>query len=202
MFGGTDTTVTTLQWAMAELVRTPRVLARAQEEVRRVAAGKSYVDEEDLPRLSYLQAIVKEILRLHPAAPLMLPHECQQSCKVAGYDVPAGTRIYINAWSIGRDANLWDKPDEFRPERFEGSSVNYQGQCFELVPFGSGRRICPGILMAEWVIWLTLANLLHGFDWALPAGVRREDLDMSEVFGLVVSKKEPLVLMATPAKLL
>ncbi|KAG6512550.1 cytochrome P450 71A1-like [Zingiber officinale] len=202
MFGGTDTTVTTLQWAMAELVRTPRVLARAQEEVRRVAAGKSYVDEEDLPRLSYLQAIVKEILRLHPAAPLMLPHECQQSCKVAGYDVPAGTRIYINAWSIGRDANLWDKPDEFRPERFEGSSVDYQGQCFELVPFGSGRRICPGILMAEWVIWLTLANLLHGFDWALPAGVRREDLDMSEVFGLVVSKKEPLVLMATPAKLL
>ncbi|KAG6512552.1 hypothetical protein ZIOFF_030677 [Zingiber officinale] len=202
MFGATDTVATTMEWAMAELVRTPRVLARAQEEVRRVAAGKSYVDEGDLLRLSYLHAVVKEILRLHPVAPLMLPHECQQHCKVGGYDVAAGTRIYVNAWSIGRDADAWDKPEEFRPERFEGSSVDYLGQCFELVPFGSGRRICPGISLAQSVMWLTLANLLHSFDWTLPEGVGREDLDMSEVFGLVVSKKEPLVLMTTPAKLL
>ncbi|XP_042380933.1 cytochrome P450 71A1-like [Zingiber officinale] len=202
MFGATGTTAATMGWAMAELLRTPRALARVQEEVRRVAAGKSYVDEGDLQRLSYLHAVVKEILRLHPVSPLLLPHECQQHCKVAGYDVAAGTRIYINAWSIGRDADAWDKPEEFRPERFEGSSVDYLGQCFELVPFGSGRRICPGISMSESVMWLTLANLLHGFDWALPAGVRREDLDMSEVFGLVASKKEPLVLIATPAKLL
>ncbi|KAG6512551.1 cytochrome P450 71A1-like [Zingiber officinale] len=200
MFGGTDTTVATMEWTMAELVRTPRALARAQEEVRRVAAGKSYVYEGDLQRLSYLHAVVKEILRLHPVVPLLLPRECQQHCKVGGYDVAAGTRIYINAWSIGRDADAWDKPEEFRPERFEGNSVDYLGQCFELVPFGSGRRICPGISMAESLMWLTLANLLHGFDWALPEGVRREDLDMSEVFGLVASKKEPLVLMATPAK--
>ncbi|KAG6515252.1 cytochrome P450 71A9-like [Zingiber officinale] len=201
MFGATDTMAATMEWAMAELVRTPRVLARAQEEVRRVVAGKSYVDEGDLLRLSYLHTVVKEILRLHPVAPLM-PHECQQHCKVGGYDVAAGTRIYINAWSIGRDADAWDKPEEFRPERFEGSSVDYLGQCFELVPFGSGRRICPGISLAQSVMWLTLANLLHSFDWTLPEGVRREDLDMSEVFGLVVSKKEPLVLMTTPAKLL
>ncbi|XP_074588691.1 cytochrome P450 71A9-like [Curcuma longa] len=202
MFGGTGTMAATMEWAVAELVRTPRALARAQDEVRRVAAGKSYVDEGDLQRLTYLHAVVKEILRLHPVAPLMLPHECQQHCKIAGYDVAAGTRIYINAWSIGHDSDAWDNPEEFWPERFEGSSVDYLGQCFELLPFGSGRRICPGISMAESVMWLTLANLLHGFDWALPAGVRREDLDMSEVFGLVVTKKEPLVLMATPAKLL
>ncbi|KAG6515256.1 cytochrome P450 71A9-like [Zingiber officinale] len=202
LFGGTDAMAEAMVWAMAELARTPRALARAQEEVRRVAAGKLHVDEGDLERLSYLHAVVKEIFRLHPVAALLLPRECQQRCRVAGYDVAAGTRVYINVWSIGRDAGTWDKLEEFRPERFEGSPIDYLGQHFELVPFGSGRRICMGIPMAEAVVELTLANLLHGFDWALPMGVRRQEVDMGEVFGIVVRKKEPLVLVATPAKLL
>ncbi|KAL6874094.1 hypothetical protein ACP4OV_014176 [Aristida adscensionis] len=202
---GSETTATTLQWAMAELIRHPAALRRAQDEVRRVLAGRSGVPEDALPELRYLHLVLKETLRLHAAVPLLLPRECQEETRgVLGcYDVPRGAMVLVNAWAIGRDAASWG-PDaeEFRPERFEdggggAAAVDFRGTDFEFLPFGAGRRICPGIALGLAVMELGLASLLFHFDWELPGGAAPGELDMTEALGITARRKSDLWLHAT-----
>ena len=177
-------------------MRHPAALRKAQAEVRRVLAGQNSVPEDALPKMHYLQLVIKETLRLHAAVPLLLPRECQEETRgVLGYDVPRG-----QAWAIGRDAASWG-PDEFRPERFEDggarAEVDFRGTDFEFVPFGAGRRICPGIALDLAVMELGLASLLFHFDWALPGGAAPEELDMAEGLGITARRKNNLWLQAT-----
>ncbi|KAM7481564.1 hypothetical protein LguiB_006147 [Lonicera macranthoides] len=195
---GTDTTYTVLDWAMAELLKHPEIMIKLQNKVRQIAKGKSSVTEDDLEKMQYLKLVIKETLRLHVPAPLLIPRESTEDAKILGYDVKVGTQVIINAWAIGRDSLVWEDPEEFRPERFLNSSTDFKGIHFEFIPFGAGRRGCPGVLFALVVIELALANLLYSFDIALPDGQRAEDLDMTETSGITVHKKSPILVVATP----
>jgi len=194
----TETSSQTLEWAMAELVANPRVMAKLQDEIARVAtADQPAIAEPDLNRLEYLKAVFKEVLRLHAPAPLLVPHESTTPAVVQGYEIPAKTAIFINAWAIGRDPAAWDAPEEFRPERFVGGGppADFRGTEYQLIPFGAARRICPGINFALPVLELALASLLRHFDWELPGGMRPADLDMGEAPGLTTPRRVPLVLV-------
>ncbi|CAN6226492.1 unnamed protein product [Urochloa humidicola] len=198
IFGGSsETSATTLQWIMAELMRNPRVMRKAQDEVRRVLSGLEIVTEESLAELRYLPLVIKEALRLHPPAPLLIPRECRSPCQVLGFDVPAGVMVLVNAWAIGRDPMHWDAPEEFMPERFEGSGVDFKGTDFEFIPFGAGRRMCPGIGFGLANMELALACLLYHFDWELPDGVVPGELDMTERLGITTRRRSDLVLVPT-----
>ncbi|KAG0523869.1 hypothetical protein BDA96_07G160200 [Sorghum bicolor] len=198
--GGSESTAVTVEWAMSELLRNPSVLAMAAEELDRVVGRGRWVTEKDVAHdLPYLQAVIKETMRVHPVAPLLPPHVAREDASIAGYDIPKGTHVLINVWTIGRDPAVWDAPEEFRPERFVGSKVDVKGQDFELLPFGSGRRMCPGYNLGLKEIQLSLANLLHGFTWRLPEGmVKEEDLSMDELFGLSTTRKFPLEVIVQP----
>ncbi|KAJ4767486.1 Cytochrome P450 family 71 protein [Rhynchospora pubera] len=193
--GGTDTTTTTIEWAMTELIKHPNVMAKVQAEIRHAANEKIKFDENDLVNLNYLKLVIKETLRLHPPVPLLLPRQCKETCQLLGYSIPAGARVVINAWALGRDPNCWNNADEFIPERFEGSSVDFKGNNFEFVPFGAGRRSCPGMEFGMAVIEVALARLLLHFDWKLPDGVTPSEVDMMEQFGAVCHKKNRLSLI-------
>ncbi|CAO2177279.1 unnamed protein product [Urochloa humidicola] len=197
--GGTETTSNTVEWAMAELMRAPPLLAKVREELDAVVGRDALVEEAHLPHLPYLHAVIKETLRLHPALPLMVPHCPDADATVAGYRVPAGSRVFVNVWAIMRDPAAWKDPEEFMPERFmpgggEGRKLDFTGGEMEYLPFGSGRRICAGIAMADRMTAYSLAMLLQAFDWELPAGAR---LDMEERFGIVMKKNTPLVAVPT-----
>ncbi|CAN6200195.1 unnamed protein product [Urochloa humidicola] len=199
IFGGSsETSATTLQWIMAELMRNPRVMRKAQDEVRRVLAGEEKIITEDsLNKLHYLPLVIKEALRLHPPAPLLIPRECRSPCQVLGFDVPAGVMVLVNAWAIGRDPTHWDAPEEFVPERFEGSDVDFKGTDFEFIPFGAGRRMCPGIGFGLANMELALACLLYHFDWELPDGMVPGELDMTERLGITTRRRSDLLLVPT-----
>ncbi|WCJ38584.1 Cytochrome P450 71B10 [Euphorbia peplus] len=194
---GTDTSSTTLNWAMAELVRNPRVLEKAQDEVRDHVGNKGNVSESDLDKLQYLKMVIKETLRMHPVGPLLLPRETISHCKINGYDIEPNTMIQVNVWAIGRDPKYWKEPEQFYPERFSDNSIDYKGQNFEFLPFGGGRRMCVGIHMATVTVEAVLANLLYMFDWKLPEGMRKEDMNMEEKAGvsLALNKSTPLILV-------
>ncbi|KAI7756204.1 hypothetical protein M8C21_032410, partial [Ambrosia artemisiifolia] len=153
---------------------------------------------EDLEKMHYLRAVIKENFRLHMPAALLVPRMATEDVKVMGYDIRAGTQVIVNAWAIGRDPTLWEEPEEFRPERFLKNPFSYKGVHFEWLPFGAGRRSCPGVQFGVAIVELALANIVYRFDVGLPNGVKHEDLDMSETFGLVVHKKSPLLVTATP----
>ncbi|KAF0912530.1 hypothetical protein E2562_014111 [Oryza meyeriana var. granulata] len=196
--GGIDPSSVTMLWAMSELIRSPRVMRKVQGEIRAVVGDRdSRVQPDDLTKLKYLKMVVKETLRLHPPATLLLPRETMRHVKIGGYDVPAKTRVLVNAWAIGRDPARWDEPEVFDPDRFEHKDVEFNGAHMELVPFGAGRRICPGLAMGAATVEFTLANLLHCFDWALPEGMAAEDVSMEEAGGLTFHRKTPLVLVPT-----
>ncbi|KAJ4700819.1 Cytochrome P450 [Melia azedarach] len=192
---GGETSSTTLEWAIAELLKNPRVMKEAQAEVRRVFDRKGNVEENGIQELKFLKAVVKETLRLHTPAPLLLPRESTESCEINGYEIPEKTRVIVNAWAIGRDPRHWDEAETFFPERFLDSSVDFRGTNFEYIPFGAGRRICPGITFAQPNVELPLAQLLYHFDWVLPNGIKQEDLDMTESFGITVRKMKDLLLI-------
>ncbi|KAJ4765061.1 hypothetical protein LUZ62_075436 [Rhynchospora pubera] len=200
LFGaGSETSSTTLEWAMSELVRNPTTLQKAQSEVRRILKGRT-LSESDLDKLHYMHFIIKETLRLHPPAPLLLPRECRESCRFFDYAIPKGTRVFINAWAIGRDPKYWEDPEEFKPERFMNSSTDFKGNDFEFIPFGSGRRMCAGVSFGLASVELVLANLLYHFDWKLGDGLKPEEIDMSESIGLTARRKTPLLLFALPCQ--
>ncbi|KAJ6808226.1 cytochrome P450 71A9-like [Iris pallida] len=193
---GSDTSSASVEWTMAELMRHPSVMKKAQEEVRSIVGKKGKVEESDLDRLYYLKCVMKEVFRVHPPVPLLLQRETIQQCRVDGYDIPAKTRLLVNTVAIGRDASVWERPEEFDPERFVGSAIDIRGHDFELIPFGAGRRICPGMGVGILVVELALANLLYSFDWELPEGTTKEDIDMSEAPGITVHRKSHLRLVA------
>lgn len=196
--GGTESSAVTVEWAISQLLKKPEIFEKATEELDRVIGKSRWVEEKDIQNLPYIQAIVKETMRLHPVAPMLVPREARVDCKVGGYDIVKGTRILVSVWTIGRDPTLWDKPDEFVPERFIGKTMDVKGHDFELLPFGAGRRMCPGYTLGLKVIESSLANLLHGFYWKLPDSMTTEDLNMDEIFGLSTPKEIPLVTLAQP----
>ncbi|KAL5702626.1 hypothetical protein ACHQM5_027821 [Ranunculus cassubicifolius] len=196
--GGTESSAVTVEWALSELLKRPHIIEKATEELDRVIGKETWVAEKDMPRLPYIEAIMKETMRLHPVAPMLVPRLTREDVRVAGHDIAKGTLALVNVWTIGRDPNLWEKPDEFYPERFIGKSIDVKGLDFELLPFGSGRRMCPGYALGLKVIQATLANLLHGFSWSLPDKMKPEDLNMEEIFGLSTPMKYPLEAVAEP----
>jgi cytochrome P450 len=197
--GGTDTSTVTMEWAMSELIRNPHIMQKLKKELDTVIGKDRLVRESDIPNLKYLQAVIKEVFRLHPVGPLLVPHESTHDCEVAGYQIPAGTRLYVNTYAIGRSPKAWEKPLEFNPERFmSGPEIDVKGQDFRLLPFGSGRRGCPGIPLGLLIVQWTIATLSHAFDWSLPAGQNPKDLDMTEAFGLTVPRAEALFVNAKP----
>lgn len=161
---GTDPGAATLVWAMAEVTKNPGGKKKAQEELRTVFGRKGFVDEDDLHKLPYLKALVKETLRVHPPAPLLLPKEILENCTIDGYDIPPKTLVFVNAWATGRDPEAWENPEEISPERFLSSSVDFEGQDYELISFSVGRRGCLGIHLGVVTVELALANLLYSFD--------------------------------------
>ncbi|KAL6316444.1 hypothetical protein AAG906_018147 [Vitis piasezkii] len=178
------------------ICRNPRVMKKAQEEVRNTFGKKGFIGEDDVEKLPYLKAVVKETMRLLPAAPLLIPRETLQKCSIDGYEIPPKTLVFVNAWAIGRDPEAWENPEEFMPERFLGSSVDFRGQHYKLIPFGAGRRVCPGLHIGVVTVELTLANLLHSFDWEMPAGMNEEDIDLDTIPGIAMHKKNALCLVA------
>lgn len=203
---GTDTTFLLLEFAMAELMLHQDVMAKLQAEVRKSPPNKGQttvvIGEDDalVGTTTYLKAVIKETLRLHPPVPLLVPHLSQEDCDVDGYTIPSGMPLLVNAWAIGRDPRLWDAAEEFVPERFVrgGGGVDFRGMDFEFLPFGSGRRMCPGVNFALASTEILLANLVFHFDWELPRGV--DTVDMAEVFKLTVSRKQELLLNPRAAR--
>lgn len=204
LVGGMDTSSTTIEWTMSELLRNPPVMNNLQDELERVVGMERRVTESDLPSLLYLQAVVTETLRLHPAAPFGI-HSSVEDCTVLGYHIPRNTRVLLNLWAIGRNTKRWGEDVEsFRPDRFvddEGSSANLVDartqENFEWLPFGAGRRGCPGRHLATLVVELAVAQLLQCFNWKLP--LDRQELDMTEKFnGLTLPRAHELLAIPTP----
>ncbi|KAL5556899.1 hypothetical protein UlMin_039135 [Ulmus minor] len=190
LLAGTETSATTLEWAMSNLLNHPHILKKARAELDAYVGSKQHlVDEQDISKLTYLQSIISETLRLYPAVPLLVPHFSSADCTIGGYDVPRGTILLVNAWAIHRDPKLWDDAESFMPERFEGSSVETEGEKCKLMPFGLGRRACPGMGLAQRVVGLALGSLIQCFDWER---IGEEEVDMTEDKGLNMPKKVPL----------
>ncbi|XP_077218919.1 p-coumarate 3-hydroxylase-like [Tasmannia lanceolata] len=195
---GMDTTATSVEWAMAELIKNPRVQHKAHEELDRVIGPNRIMSESDFPSLPYLHCIIKEALRLHPPTPLMLPHKAAAHVKIGDYDLPKGTNVTLNVWALARDPANWKDPLEFRPERFLEEDIDIKGRDFRLLPFGAGRRVCPGAQLGINLVQSMLGHLLHHFCWAQPEGVQPEEIDMSENPGLVTFMRAPLQAVPTP----
>ncbi|KAK2657567.1 hypothetical protein Ddye_010619 [Dipteronia dyeriana] len=192
LLAGTDTSAVTMEWAMSNLLNHPEVMKKARDELDAQVGQQRLIDEPDLSKLQYLQSIISETLRLYPAAPLLLPHMPSSDCTVGGYDVPANTILMVNAWAIHRDPNLWEDPISFKPERFESHLDGGDQLGHKLMPFGMGRRACPGMGLAQRVMGLTLGSLIQCFEWER---VDDNEIDMKEGKGTTMPKAKPLVAM-------
>ncbi|XP_073133412.1 cytochrome P450 83B1-like [Henckelia pumila] len=195
LIAGTDTISSLIAWGMTALIKKPQEMKKAQEEVWNVIGNKGVVDEDDIKNLPYLKAVTKETLRMFPPTPLSVPRESTQHCTIDGYDIPPKTMMYVNIYAIGLDPEYWENPTEFMPERFLNSTIDYKGHDYGLIPFGSGRRGCPGMNIGVATFELALANLLYSFEWELPNGMKEEDVDMEESTGLTTHKKTDLFLV-------
>ncbi|KAH6791332.1 hypothetical protein C2S51_006338 [Perilla frutescens var. frutescens] len=191
LIGGIDTTATTVDWVMSELMRHPIVMKKLRKEIDEIVGCEQMVEKSHLSSLEYLDCVIKESLRLHPVAPL-LAHAAHEDCKVAGFDIPNKTHVFVNVWAIGRDPNIWPDPETFCPDRFVRSNVDLRGRDFQLLPFGSGRRSCPGLQLGLTIVQSVVAQLVHCFDWELPDGMLPSQLDMSENYGMVVTRVKHL----------
>ena len=199
---GTDTSSSTTEWAIAELIRHPKVMAKVQQELDAVVGRGRLMTESDLSSLTYFQAVIKEVFRLHPSTPLSLPRMATESCEINGYNIPKNATLLVNVWAIARDPEAWDSPLEFRPERFlpggERPSADIRGNDFEVIPFGAGRRICAGMSLGLRMVQFMTATLVHAFDWELADGQTPEKLDMEEAYGLTLQRKVPLTVYSKP----
>ncbi|XP_057771135.1 cytochrome P450 81Q32-like [Salvia miltiorrhiza] len=195
IIAGTDTSVVTIEWAMSLLLNHPHILKSARLELDSVVGSHRLVEEQDLLNLNYLQNIISETFRMFPAGPLMLPRESSADCKVGGYDIQRGTILLVNAWAIHRDSDVWDEPMSFKPERFEEREVEIE----KLMPFGMGRRACPGAGLGRRMVGLTLASLVHCFDWER---MGPNEVDLAEGVGLTMPKLKPLEAMCRPRQIM
>ncbi|OAY34798.1 cytochrome P450 CYP82D47 [Manihot esculenta] len=197
IFAGFDTTALTMTWMLANLLNNRRELELAQEEIDQKIGRERPVEESDIENLVYLKAITKETLRLYPTVPMGVPRESMEDCTLFGYHIPKGTRLLTNLWKLHRDPSIWTNPEEFKPDRFltTHAGVDILGQNFELIPFGSGRRSCPGLNFAMQVILLGMAKLLQGFNFTTP---NNEPVDMTESLNLTLSNVTPLEVMVSP----
>ena len=197
MVAGIDTSTTLLEWVMTEILRNRHVMNRIQEELANIVGVNSMVEESHLPKLQYLNATIKETFRLHPVGAFGLPRSPSQTCKIGGYTIPKDCIVFVNVWAIQRDPRYWDNPLEFNPDRFlaqEGTEKwDFQGNNMKFLPFGSGRRLCPGYPLADKMQMYILASLFHSFNWTLPKG---EEHDLSDIFlGISLKKRKPLVVI-------
>ncbi|NP_001351714.1 cytochrome P450 monooxygenase [Cicer arietinum] len=194
---GTDTTTYTLEWAMAELIHNPEMMSKLKEELEKTVGKGIPVEETDIAKLPYMQAVIKETFRLHPPVPLLLPRRAEIDVKIGDYVIPKDAQILINAWVVGRDPTKWENPNVFIPERFLDSEIDIKGHHFELIPFGSGRRTCPGLPLAIRMLPLMLGSLVNCFDWKLEDGLNVEDFNKEDEFGITLEKSQPVRIVPT-----
>ncbi|PPR84487.1 hypothetical protein GOBAR_AA36225 [Gossypium barbadense] len=190
MVAGTDTVPTAVEWAMTELLRHRDKMTKLVKELDMVVGNQNTVEDSHIPQLVYLDAVIKETLRLHPVAPLLIPHVPSETTVIGGFTVPKGCTVFINVWAIQRDPELWDDPLRFQPERFLEADINYRGNNFGFFPFGSGRRMCVGVSLAEKMMALLLGSLVHSFEWGLSEGTKPS---LEDKFGIFLKKTESLV---------
>lgn len=195
---GTDSVTTTITWTMTELLLNPNIFSKVREEVGKTVGEDGKINETRVLELPYLNAVIKEAMRLHLAVPLLVPHQTVKEVKLGKYIVPANTQILVNAWVLARDPKYWENPTVFMPERFLGNKLDYFGQHFQFIPFGSGRKSCPGIPLAHRMLNLIIASFVYHFDWELPYA--KEEMDMKESFGLTLVKATSLVATPIPVK--
>ena len=191
---GVDTTSTTIEWAMAELLNNPPKLLKVKEELQNFLGKDEIFEETHISKLPFLRAVLKETLRLHPPAPFLVPHKSESDVELCGFRVPKNAQILVNVWAMGRDTRVWSDADLFVPERFLQSEIEFKGRDFELIPFGAGRRICPGLPLADRAMPLILASLLHNYDWKL-----LDELNMSDSYGITLKRAQPLLAIPTKA---
>lgn len=189
---GTDTTTYTLEWAMAELMHNPEIMSKVQKELEQVVGKGIPIQETDIAKLPYMQAVMKETFRLHPSVPLLLPRKTETDVEIGDYIIPKDAQVLVNAWVIGRDPNKWDNANVFVPERFLDSEIDVKGHHFELIPFGSGRRICPGLPLAIRMLPMMLGSLVNCFDWKLENGLNIDDLNKEDEYGITLEKSQPV----------
>nr|ALI16104.1 cytochrome P450 [Lotus japonicus] len=198
IIGAVDTTIMSVDWNMAELIRHPRVMKKLQDELKNVVGMGRMVEEADLPKLPYLDMVMKETFRLHPPAPLLPPRECTEDITINGYFIAKKSRVLVNSWTLGRDPKMWsDNFEDFYPERFHNTDIDSHGHNYQFLPFGSGRRRCPGMLLGLTTVPFLLAQLVHCFNWELPPGVSTDDMDMTEEFGLTTPRTQNLLAIPT-----
>ncbi|CAI8592046.1 unnamed protein product [Vicia faba] len=189
---GTDTSTYTLEWAMAELMHNPEIMSKVQNELEQVVGKGIPVEETDIAKLPYMQAVIKETFRVHPPVPLLLPRKAETDVEIGDYIIPKDAQVLVNAWVIGRDPSKWENPNAFVPERFFNSEIDFKGHHFELIPFGSGRRICPGLPLAIRMLPLMLGSLVNCFDWRLEDGLNVDDLNKEDEYGITLEKSQPV----------
>ncbi|XP_004492664.1 cytochrome P450 76T24-like [Cicer arietinum] len=195
-----DSTSNTIEWIMAELLNNPDKLTKVRKELFETIGKNETIEESDITKLPFLQAVVKETFRLHPPAPLFLPHKCDEFVNIFGFNVPKNAQVLVNVWAIGRDPTIWKNPNMFMPERFLECDINYKGNNFELIPFGAGKRICPGLPLAHRSVHLIVASILYNFELKLADGLMPEHMNMEERSGLTLKRLQPLRVQATSIK--
>ncbi|XP_076893147.1 corytuberine synthase-like [Bidens hawaiensis] len=191
---GTDTMVRTIEWAMAELIKNQKIMRKVREELKR-ELNSSSVMKSNLSELPYFNACIKETLRLHPVVPLLIPRRALEACEVMSYTIPQNTQVWVNVWAINHDPKIWEDPHTFKPERFLSSNIDFTGHDYEFLPFGGGRRMCPGLPSVVKSLHTLLASLILDYDWSLPNDEDPATLDMAEKFGVTLQKKKPLELI-------
>lgn len=201
---GTDPVAATIIRTMTVLMKNPTAMDNLKKQIRKMISknSKIQVEEDDIQNLPYLKAVIMETLRLYPPVPLLLPRTTLEKCTIDSYQIPPKTLVYFNEWAISRDPNYWENPNQFSPHRFldnSNPSFNYNEllvhKNFALLPFGGGRRICPGVNLGMAAAELAVANLVYRFDWKLPAGMKEEDIDFDVVPGFTMHKKNDLCLV-------
>ncbi|PHU20741.1 Cytochrome, partial [Capsicum chinense] len=196
LIAGTETTSTTIQWAIRLLLAHPEAFHKLRDEIDSKVGNERLLNESDFTYLPYLHCVINEALRLYPPVPLLLPHYSLEDCTVGGYDVPKHTILMVNAWAIHRDPKLWDEPEKFKPERFEGMEGENEGFKYKFIPFGMGRRACPGAAMGIRTVSLVLGSLIQCFDWKSS----EENYNVDECYDSKIAsgKDKPLEVVCIP----